>query len=228
MQTPLARRSVAEMVGTFCLVLIGCGAMAVESRTAALTHMGVAISWGQFAMTMIYAIGDISGAHINPAVSLAFAAVGRLGWGDAAVYVASQCAGGLAASAAIRATLGIDEALLGATVVTDLPLASGFLVELMMTAILMFIIMGVSTGAKEKTITAGLAVGSTIAMEAMVAGPLTKASMNPARSLGPGLVSGAVDQLWLYLTAPVIGSLVGAAAYVLIRPAAVKIPEDNS
>lgn len=218
MNAPLSRRAFAELIGTFCLVLIGCGAMAVEARTGALTHSGVATVWGLVVLTMIYAIGDISGAHINPAVSFAFASVGRLRFIDAVAYTAAQCGGALLAAALLLAGLGLDDSNLGATVTPDLPVSTGFVIELLMTAILMFIIMGVSTGAKEKSITAGLAVGATIAMEAFVAGPLTRASMNPARSLGPAVVSGVTDQLWMYLIAPLCGALLGAFVYLAIRP----------
>lgn len=217
MQISLIRRCFAEFIGTFCLVLIGCGAMAVEARTGLLTHVGVATVWGLVVMTMVYAIGDLSGAHINPAVSLAFAAVGRLSFLDAFCYGAMQCAGAIAGAASIRAVLGVDDSLLGATV-TELPPGSALAVELMMTAILMFVVMGVSTGAKEKSITAGLAVGATIAMEAFVAGPLTRASMNPARSLGPALMSNHLDQLWIYWIAPPVGALAGGFIYVALRP----------
>lgn len=217
MQISLTRRCLAEFIGTYCLVLIGCGAMAVDSRTGALTHVGVATVWGLVVMTMIYAIGDISGAHINPAVSFAFAAVKRLKVQDAIAYTLAQCLGALAGAASIRSVLGVDEMLLGATT-TQLEIPAAFGVEVMMTTILMFIVMGVSTGAKEKSITAGLAVGATIAMEAFVAGPLTKASMNPARSLGPAVVSGEIGQLWLYLTAPIVGAMLGAGLYLLLRP----------
>jgi len=217
MEISLLRRCLCEFIGTFCLVLLGCGAMVVQSQTGELTHPGVAISWGLVVLTMIYATGDISGAHINPAVSVAFAAVGRLPAIDAAAYTVAQCLGATFAALALAAVLGTEEAKLGATM-TELPLASAWAVEAMMTAILMWVIMGVSTGAKEKSITAGLAVGSTIALEAMVAGPLTRASMNPARSLGPAIAAGYFDALWLYVTAPVAGALTGAALYVAVAP----------
>lgn len=212
----LPRRCVCEFIGTYFLIVIGCGAMAVDAQTAALTHVGVATVWGLVVMTMIYSIGDLSGAHMNPAVSFAFAAVGRFPFKDAAAYTIAQCAGALAGAISIRAVLGVDEAFLGTTM-TILPATSAWFVEAMMTAILMWVVMGVSTGAKEKSITAGLAVGAVIAMEAFVAGPLTKASMNPARSLGPAIASGYFTNLWVYLSAPIVGALVGGFTYCWVR-----------
>lgn len=216
MQPALYRRLIAEFASTYCLVLIGCGAMAVDSKTQALTHVGVATVWGLVVMVMIYTVGRVSGAHMNPAVTIAFASFGRMPARDAAAYVATQCVAATVAAASIRAVLGVDEAMLGATM-TSLPPESALGVEFMMTAILMFVVMGVSTGAKEESITAGLAVGATIAMEAFVAGPLTKASMNPARSIGPGVVSGATDQLWIYIVAPITGALAGGMLYLVIN-----------
>lgn len=217
-QISLPRRCFAELISTFVLVLIGCGAMAVDAQTGMLTHVGVATVWGLVVMVMIYTVGDISGAHMNPAVSIAMAAVRRMRWIDAGCYTAAQCAGAILAAIAIRAVVGVNEASLGATT-TNLSLTVGLMVEMMLTAILMFVVMGVSTGAKEKGITAGLAVGATIAMEAFVAGPLTKASMNPARSLGPAVVAGQLDQLWIYIVGPAVGGLIGAAVYLVMRPA---------
>ncbi|TWT98820.1 MIP/aquaporin family protein [Neorhodopirellula pilleata] len=212
----LPRRCVCEIVGTYCLVLLGCGAMVVEAQTGALTHVGVATVWGLIVLTMIYSIGDLSGAHLNPAVSIAFAALGRLPFRDAMAYSVAQSLGATLAALSLRAVLGVGEEKLGATM-TLLPAASAWGVEAMMSAILMWIVMGVSTGAKEKSITAGLAVGATIAMEAFVAGPLTKASMNPARSLGPAIGAGYFDGLWLYLTAPIAGALIGGFLYRWVR-----------
>lgn len=212
----LPRRCVCELVGTYCLVLLGCGAMVVEAQTSALTHVGVATVWGLIVMTMIYSIGDLSGAHMNPAVSIAFAALGRLPARDAIVYCAAQTTGAILAAYSLRLVLGVGDEKLGATM-TILPAASAWFVEAMMTAILMWVVMGVSTGAKEKSITAGLAVGATIAMEAFVAGPLTKASMNPARSLGPAIASGYFELIWLYVTAPIAGALVGGLLYRWVR-----------
>lgn len=221
MQENLFRRCCAELVGTFCLILFGCGAMSVDSLTGALGHVGVATTWGLVVMIMIYAIGDLSGAHINPAVSVAFAVAGRSRWPDAIAYCFAQCLGALLGAAAIRSVLGVDEVALGATILSHVGPTAGFAIEATLSAVLMFVVMGVSTGAKEKSITAGLAVGATIAMEALVAGPLTKASMNPARSLGPAIVSQAsepISLLWLYILAPLGGAILGAILYRAIRP----------
>ena len=216
MNFSLPRRCFAEFISTFCLVLIGCGAIAVDSRTELLTHVGVAIVWGLIVMVMIYAVGGISGAHMNPAVTVGFACFKGFSWKDSGAYIVFQVLGAIVAALAIRAVLGVDESMLGATM-TSLPGLSAVAVEFMMTAMLMFVVMAVSTGAKEETITAGLAVGSTIAMQAFVAGPLTKASMNPARSIGPAVVSGDVGQLWIYLIGPFAGAVAGGLTYHLLR-----------
>ena len=218
MQAALSKRLIAEFVSTFILVLIGCGAIAVDRFTAGtLTHVGVATVWGLVVMVMIYTVGGISGAHMNPAVSIAFCVTRRMPAKDTGLYIVAQCAGALAGAACIRAVLGVDDVKLGSTM-TILTPGAAVGVELMMTAILMFVVMGVSTGAKEEGVTAAIAVGSTIAMEAFVAGPLTKASMNPARSLGPAVVAGDISQLWIYIVGPIIGAIVGALVFRLIDP----------
>lgn len=217
MHDSLPRRCFAELLSTFVLVLIGCGAMAVDSRTGLLTHVGVATVWGLVVLVMIYTVGDISGAHMNPAVSITMVVLKRMKAKDATFYVIAQCIGAILGAVAIRAVLGVDSSMLGSTN-TELDLPAGMMVELMMTAILLFVVIGVSTGAKEEGITAGLAVGSTIAMEAFVAGPLTKASMNPARSLGPAIVSGDVSQLWIYIVGPIIGGIIGGLLHMSLRP----------
>ncbi|MGB7326871.1 MAG: aquaporin [Rubripirellula sp.] len=218
MQTPLPTRCLSEFLGTFFLVVIGCGAIAVDVRTEALTHVGIAIVWGLIVLTMIYAIGSVSGAHMNPAVTIAFACFKKLPVKDAMGYVPAQCLGALAGAIAIRSVLGLDEGLLGATTVkAGLSPLGGMAVEAMMTAILMFVVIGVSTGAKEESITAGIAVGSTIAMEAFVAGPLTAASMNPARSIGPALASGHLTDLWVYIVGPIMGAIAGGLLRIAIH-----------
>ena len=215
MKLCLHRRCVAEFIGTFILILFGCGAMVVDHQTGALGHPAVAAAWGGVVAVLIYAIGDLSGAHLNPAVSVAFVAAGRFPLLDAMAYIAVQCGGAITAAAALAVALGIDESRLGATD-TILSTGAAFATEWIMSVVLMFVIMGVSTGAKEKSITAGLAVGATIGLEALVGGPLTKASMNPARSLGPALVSGDLSLLWIYVFAPVAGTLCGVGLYWLV------------
>lgn len=218
MSLPLPKRFLSELLGTYCLILLGCGAMAVDAETSALTHVGIAITWGLVVMVMIFATGRLSGAHMNPAVTVAFTVQGKLPAVDCLVYVIAQCVGATAAAASILAVVGMNEASLGATT-TELPFASAVAVEFVMTAILMMVVMGVSTGAKEESVTAAIAVGATILMEAMVAGPLTKASMNPARSLGPAVASGELQQLPIYLVGPFLGALTGALLYKLMAPA---------
>ncbi|MCG8648181.1 MAG: aquaporin [Pirellulales bacterium] len=217
MQASLPRRCLAELVSTFILVLIGCGAMVVDFQTGALTHVGVATVWGLVVMVMIYAVGDVSGAHMNPAVSIAMALLGRMPVLDAIAYVTVQCIAAVLGAMTLHAGLGLDDSLLGATT-TKLDLPTAMMIELIITAILMCVVVGVSTGAKEEGVTAGLAVGATIAMEAFVAGPLTKASINPARSLGPALVSGEWEQLWIYIVGPVLGAALGGVLHVALRP----------
>ena len=214
MNHPLRRRVIAEWLCTTCLVVVGCGAMVVNHQTSALTHVGVALAWGMIVMVMIYTFGKISGAHMNPAVTIALAVVGRLPRHEAFRYVRAQCLGAITGAVLLNVTLGNDGSSLGATSLNEsLSLAAGFGIEFTMTMILMMVVMGVSTGAQEESTIAGIVVGVTIGMEAMVAGPMTKASMNPARSLGPALVSGSVEHLWLYLAAPVAGAIAGAWIY---------------
>ena len=200
------KRLFSEFLGTYALVFAGTGAIVVDSLSdGAITHAGIAITFGLIVLAMISAFGDASGAHFNPAVSVAFCAAGRLAPRDLAPYVAAQCAGALAASLSLRAIFPTS-ATLGATVPAG-SAGQSFVLELILTAILMLVILAVSSGPKEKGITAGIAIGSTVALEAMFAGPISGASMNPARSLAPAVVSGQFAHLWVYLAAPVAGAL---------------------
>lgn len=172
-----------------------------------ITHVGIALTFGLVVLAMIYAIGDISGAHLNPAVTIAFWTAGRFEGRRVVPYIAAQILGAVAASGILR-FLFPAHATLGAT----LPAGSAsqsFVLEFILTFLLMFVILNVSIGAKEKGITAGIAVGAVIALEALCAGPISGASMNPARSLAPALVTGRVDHLWIYLVAPVLGAVMG-------------------
>jgi len=205
------KKCAAEFLGTFALVFAGTGAIVInEVSGGAVTHVGIALTFGLVVLAMIYAVGDISGAHLNPAVTLGFWAAHRFPGREVPAYVFSQLAGALAASGALRFLFPKSE-WLGATLPAGSPMQS-FVLELILTGLLMFVILNVSTGAKEKGITAGVAVGAVIALEAMFAGPICGASMNPGRSLAPAIVSGHWEHLWIYLAAPVIGAVAAVGA----------------
>ena len=206
----------AEFLGTFALVFAGTGAIIINDVShQAITHAGVALTFGLIVLAMIYTVGDISGAHLNPAVTLGFWAARRFPGRAVPGYLASQVAGALAASFLLR-LLFPQHLTLGATLPAGSALQS-FVLEVVLTFLLMLVILSVSTGAKEKGITAGIAVGAVIALEAMFAGPICGASMNPARSLAPALVSGHLEHLWIYLTAPVIGALLAVPLCRAVR-----------
>lgn len=210
------KKYTAEFLGTFALVFAGTGAIVVDGVTGgAIGHQGIALTFGLIVLAMIYCFGDISGAHFNPAVTLAFAAARRFSWRTMPGYVAAQTLGALAASGLLRVLFPTDRTL-GATLPAG-PEMQSFILEAVLTALLMLVILSVSTGAKEKGITAGIAVGAVIALEAMFAGPICGASMNPARSLAPALISGRFEHLWLYLVAPVLGALIAVPACCVVR-----------
>ena len=201
----MKKKCFAEFLGTFALVFAGTGAIVINDVSAgAVTHVGIALTFGLVVLAMIYAVGDISGAHINPAVTSAFWLSGRFPGRSVLPYVVSQCLGAFVASAVMRLLFPAH-----ATLGTTLPAGSetqSFVLELILTFLLMFVILNVSIGAKEKGITAGIAVGAVIALEALFAGKICGASMNPARSLAPALVSGHLEHLWIYIVAPVAGA----------------------
>jgi len=210
------KKYAAEFIGTFALVFAGTGAIVInETSQGAITHMGIALTFGLIVLAMIYAVGDVSGAHLNPAVSLGFFAARRFPLQQLGPYILSQCAGAFAASFALR-LLFPENVSLGSTLPAGPDLQS-FVLEFLLTAILMFVILSVSTGAAEKGITAGIAIGAVIGLEAMFAGPISGASMNPARSLAPAVVSGNLAHLWIYLGAPVLGALAGVLACRCVR-----------
>ena len=212
----MAKKLIAEFLGTFCLVFAGTGAIVIDSVTGgAVSHVGVALTFGLIVLAMIYTIGDISGAHINPAVTIGFFAARRFEARCVVPYVVSQCAGALVASVALR-FLFPQSATLGATMPAGSAMQS-FVLEMILTALLMFVILSVSTGAREKGITAGIAVGAVIGLEALFAGPICGASMNPARSLAPAVVSGHLSGLWIYLVAPVLGAGLGVIGCRCVR-----------
>jgi aquaporin Z len=207
------RKLVAEAFGTFALVFAGTGAIIIDDTSrGVITHVGVALTFGLVVMAMIYAVGETSGAHLNPAVTLGFWAAKRFPARWTPLYIGAQAAGALVASFLHRALFPAHETL-GATLPTG-PALQSFTLEAVLTLILMFVILSVSTGAKEKGTMAGVAIGGVVAFEALFAGPISGASMNPARSLGPALVSGRLEHLWIYLIAPLIGA---AAAVFFCR-----------
>jgi aquaporin NIP len=211
----LGRRLLAEAIGTFALVFAGAGAVMVDARTHQLGHVGVAITFGLVIMAMVYAVGHVSGAHFNPAVSLSFALTRRFPAARLVGYWAAQAGGALIAAAVLRGSLG-NVAHVGATLPSGSQ-AQSFLWEAVLSGLLMFVIMAVATDTRAVGEAAAIAIGGTIGLDAMFGGPISGASMNPARSLGPAVVSGDLHALWLYLVAPPLGAAVGALAYQIVR-----------
>ena len=207
----------SEVLGTFALVFAGTGAIVINQISGGtITHVGIALTFGLVVLAMIYTFGDISGAHFNPAVTLGFWAAGRFEAGLVAPYILSQCLGAFLASGLLGWLFQKDGTMLGATLPAGSP-GQSFVLEIVLTFLLMTVILSVSTGSKEKGITAGIAVGATIALEAMFAGPICGASMNPARSLAPAVVSGSLEHLWLYLLGPPMGALLATVICRCIR-----------
>jgi len=212
---PVIRPIVAEAIGTFALVFAGCGAIMVDAKTHQFGHIGVAISFGLVIMFGIYAVGHISGAHFNPSVTFAFAVSRHFPWSRAVAYWCAQLVGALAAAALLRGSLG-NRADVGAT----LPSGSqgqAFLWELVLTFFLIFVIMAVATDTRAVGEAAAIAIGGTIGLDAMFGGPISGASMNPARSIAPAFVSGNLHALWLYILAPICGASLGALSYQFVR-----------
>jgi MIP family channel proteins len=215
MDPRLARSLIAESIGTFALVFAGCGAIMVDAKTGALGHVGVAISFGLVIMAMIYAVGHISGAHFNPAVTFGFALSRQFPWPRVPLYWASQLTGALAAALILRASLG-NIAHVGATIPTGSD-GQAFLWEAVLTFFLMFVIMAVATDTRAVGEAAAIAIGGTVGLDAMFGGPITGASMNPARSLGPAIAAADYTAIWVYLAAPILGAAAAAVAYQVLR-----------
>jgi MIP family channel proteins len=211
----LLQSCIAEGIGTFGLVFAGTGAVIIDASTnGGVTHVGIAVTFGLIIFTMISAVGHISGAHFNPAVTIGFAAAGQFPWRRVLPYIMGQLIGALLASLLLRGLFG-NVAHLGATLPHGSDIQS-FVLEVVLTFFLMFVIFSVATDARAVTRAAAFAIGGTVGLEAMFAGPISGASMNPARSLAPALVGGAFSSLWLYILAPVVGAIAGAWAYRLI------------
>jgi len=210
------KKYIIELLGTFFLVFVGCGAMIINTHSGgSITHVGVAMSWGLIVMVLIYSIGDISGAHLNPAVTIGFWVAQRFSLKEVLPYVLAQVLGAIVASFSLRYLFPLDE-----TLGSSLPSGTwqqSFIFETILTFLLMFVILNVSTGAKEKGIMAGAAIGATVGLEAMFAGPICGASMNPARSIGPAIASGHTEYLWAYIVSTVLGALLAVVVFKLTR-----------
>ena len=207
---------ISEFIGTFAMIFCGTGAMTINEVTGGdVTHVGIGITWGLIVMAMIYAFGEISGAHFNPAVSIAFAYAKKFSWKEVPKYIFFQVAGAFAASLLLMWLFPKSE-LLGATI-PSVDIWRAFVLELILTFFLMVVIINVSTGSKEIGMMAGIAIGSVVLLEALFAGPITNASMNPARSLAPNIVSGNIKGLWLYILAPIIGALLAVVSCKFVK-----------
>ncbi len=215
MKPTIIRRAGAELVGTYALVTAGCGAIMVNAETGALGHIGVAFTFGLVIMVMIAAVGHLSGAHFNPAVTVAFALTRHFPWREVPFYIGGQFLGALFGAITLRLLIG-DVAGLGATLPAG-SAAQSFGLEVLLTAALMFVIIAVATDTRAVGETAALAIGATVALDALWGGQISGASMNPARSLGPALVAGIFEQQWIYLTAPFIGAAIGGFVYQWLR-----------
>ena len=210
------KKYIAELIGTFILVFCGTGAVVIDQQThGSVTHIGVAMTFGLVVMSLIYTLGNISGAHFNPAVSIAFTMAKKFKLNQLAPYITFQLAGAALASLSLKLLFPMNE-YLGATVPSGSALQS-FMLEIFLTFFLMLVIINVATGSKEQGMFAGIAIGSVVLLEAMFAGPICGASMNPARSFGPAIVSMHLDTLWIYIFAPVIGATIAIYCWTYLK-----------
>ncbi len=213
----LARRTAAEGLAAFALVFAGCGAVVANaSYQRTLGTVGIAVAFGLVIMVMVYATGHLSGAHINPAVTIAFSLTRHFPAREAFAYVGAQCVGAIIAAFLLLAVWPDQPANLGATV-PSIGVGSAVLYEAILSAILMFVIMAVATDTRAVGAAAAIAIGGTVGLDAIFGGPVTGASMNPARSLGPALASGTWTDFWVYFVGPISGAAIGAFAYQLVR-----------
>jgi aquaporin NIP len=210
------KKYAAEFIGTFALVFCGTGAIIIDQQTGGqVGHAGIAATFGLIVLAMIYTFGETSGAHFNPAVSIGFWVSGRFEGKKVLPYILSQVGGALFASGLLRLLFPTNQ-LLGTTLPAGSSMQS-FVLEFILTYFLMLVIINVSQGSKEIGVLAGIAIGATVLLEAMFAGPICGASMNPARSLAPALVSGNLQMLWIYLSAPVLGAICATVTWRLMK-----------
>ncbi len=227
----LWRRAAAEGLAAFVLVFAGCGAIIANRQYGgALGTVGIALVFGLVIMVMVYATGHLSGAHINPAVTIAFTLTRHFKVREAVAYITAQLVGATLAALVLLAIWPSKPADLGATVPT-VAIGSALVYEAILTAFLMFVIMAVATDTRAAGAAAAIAIGGVIGLDALFGGPVTGASMNPARSFGPALVSGTWTDFWVYLAGPVVGATVGAFAYQVVRgehPATGSEPDETT
>lgn len=210
------KQYIAELIGTFTLVFCGCGSIVTnEFSNGTVTHSGIALTFGLVVMSLIYAFGESSGAHFNPAVTIAFTYAKKFPLKEVPKYILAQCIGAILA-ALMLVILFPENEFLGTTL-PQIDVWRVFLFEVILTFFLMLVIINVSTGSKETGIMAGIAIGGVIWFEAQFAGPITGASMNPARSIGPALISGHLEHLWLYIFAPIVGALLAVLSCKLVK-----------
>ena len=210
------KRYISEFIGTFAMIFCGTGAMTINEVTGGdVTHVGIAMTWGLIVMAMIYAFGETSGAHFNPAVSIAFAYAKKFSWREVPKYIIAQILGAFSASLILWFLFPSSE-ILGATIPT-VDVWRAFVLEFLLTFFLMVVIINVSTGSKEIGAVAGIAIGAVVLLEAMFAGPITNASMNPARSIAPAFVSGNLQHLWMYIIAPILGALLAVISCKMVK-----------
>ncbi|GAB4827157.1 Aquaporin NIP1-1 [Ancistrocladus abbreviatus] len=214
---PFVQKMIAEVLGTYFLVFAGCAAVLANlDNDNVITLLGIAVVWGLAVMVMIYSVGHISGAHINPAVTFAFAACRRFPWKQVPAYIVCQVLGATLASGTLRLIFNGEQHhnALSAPVGSDL---QSFVMEFIVTFYLMFVIAGVATDNRAIGELAGLAVGATVLLNVIIAAPISSASMNPARSLGPAIIANHYKGLWIYILAPMTGAVAGAWVYNIIR-----------
>jgi aquaporin NIP len=215
----------AEMLGTFALVFCGTGAIIINEETqGVITHLGIAMTFGLIVLAMIYTFGEISGAHFNPAVTLGFAVAKRFPTKQILPYILSQIIGAVVASLVLH-YLFPKNINLGATLPSGTQLQS-FILEFILTYFLMLVIIHVAHGSKEIGVLAGIAIGSMVGLEALFAGPICGASMNPVRSAAPAIISGNMSSLWIYIIAPILGAIAAALTWKLTGPKSGKAEGD--
>jgi len=212
------KQYISETIGTFAMIFCGCGAMTINEITGeSISHVGVAATWGLIVMAMIYAFGEISGAHFNPAVTIGFAYAKKFAWNKVPKYILAQAIGAIFAAFLLWFLFPESQFLGETTPAEGFPPYKAAILEFLLTFFLMVVIINVSTGSKEIGTMAAIAVGGVILLEAMFAGPMTKASMNPIRSIAPALFTGNFQYLWLYITAPILGAIAGVSSCKLVK-----------